>query len=306
MKKTRIAAAALALAMTVSAAPAGMMLSASAAAPSVAQTQDLGPYREVYGDLNGLYYDRALMFDASGTLVVENPMPTSRSFQDTAFPFSLNYNSQSTRDNGFGVGVSNTYMQSVVHNQDGTYTYYDSYDFPHILYYNENYQYAVDDTGEIEMTLTDRGYSITYKGDTMEFDSEHGMIYLIYQHDKMDGIGIYRNEEGRIDYVRAKDATHYDFIYTTDDQGNTRVSGLQYYMIKNGAVVNSQELSFAYNADGRLVDITNHFDNRGYTYQFDENNRLTDTYNKMIGGMMHFRYNPINGNIVDTAYVPGN
>lgn len=305
MKKMRIAATALALAMTLSAAPAGMMFSASAAAPSAVRSQGQGPYREVAGDLNGLYFDRALMFDDSGTLVVENPVPTDRYFHLTAFPFSLNYNSNSQRDVGLGIGVTSTYTQSVVDNQDGTYTYYDKYNFSHTLYFDPYTQIAADETGEIVMGLIPSGYKITYNNEIMEFDGLYGMIYLSYYNhqDRMDAIGVYRNEDGSVDYVRAKDGTHYDFLYSTDENGVTRVSGFHYYMTLNG-ITNSQDITLTYSQDGRLVDVTNHFDERGYLYQFNEMNQLTNAYNKMLGGNMYFQYLTETGDIIDTFYVP--
>ena len=298
MKKGRIAATLLALAMAVSSTCVGTVVSVSAATPHTAMEVSPFPYREVYGDYYGAYCDRARMYDDTGTLILENPLPTLRSLFEWMFPFNINYNSKSTFDHGMGIGISSIYTQWVVDNQDGTYTYYDAFDLPHTLYFDPHTQKATDRDGEnIVLTLIDKGYQITYGSDTMEFDKEHGTIFLIYQSSKMDGTSIYRDLEGNIEYISAKDGSRYEFIYSE----NGRVSGLTYHL--KYTTDNPQNYTFDYDENGRLIDVTNHTnDVRGYTYTY-ENNQLVSSFNKLSGGVMQFSYTST-GDIIDTVFIP--
>lgn len=318
MKKMRIATAALALAMVVSAAPAGMMMSASAAeAPDSIQMLASSPIREVYGDPYSVYHDKAILNDETGLLVVQNPLQFRRFMKEPQFPFFINYNSQSTEDVGYGVGFFNEYMQYVTDNQDGTYTYTDENGMKYLIQYNPSTRTYTDESGERTLEFGAYGNTITYGYDTIAFDKDTGLVMRIYPTgNEGEGITVYRAGEGEYEgqdiiQIKCKDNSFFHPTYTTDAQGNRRITNLYYYkrytdgIYFEGTYVSEQNFTITYDENGRIADISNvEEEGRGNTYTF-EDNKLVSVYSKVGHGKMDFLYAPTGNFILDAIYTRG-
>ncbi len=283
-KIIKIMAAAMTAAMLASAVPA------SAAALGTSTLEPLPPMhvvQEVYGDLNGLYFDMGYTY-TDGSYVIQNPMAVSRSMQRWGFEFFLSYHSGSTIDNAMGNGITSTYHQRLLKNDDTQYTYIDEKGVSHTIWYNERTGEASSPDGKVELSMDEYRYKLSFDGGYQRwFDREGGDLIVYFTNTNVDdATKIYRDEDGFIQEVLCRDSSYYRFNYEMLADGSRRVTTLDYAQSYSGEA--AQTIRFHYDADGNLTGTVNETEtgfDRGYTYTYREG-KLFSAYNILYGGTM--------------------
>ena len=297
-KVLRIAAAAMTAAMLAAAVPVS-----AAALPNTSNVLPV-PYPEVvyegYGDGYGPFSDIGTVY-SDNSYIIQNPMVPSRSINKWPFEFSVNVSSDPSIDNGMGNGVCNTFSQRILYHGGTSYTYIDDKGKALDFWYDERTSEGYSPIGKFRFEVEEYRYKLKFDdGNEKWFDRATGWMNVYYVNSSLDdATAIYRDPDGYIEYILAKDASRYDFYYDTLADGSRRVSRVEY--AENYSGLNRQVISFRYDADGNLTDINNDTDiayARGYSYTYS-NGKLVNARSKASGNDMAVVTGPDGNTYID-------
>lgn len=300
-KIMKITAAVMTAAMLAAAIPAaatasiGISAAQRTAAPTIVQ--------EVFGDINGLYYDMGYTY-SDGSYLIESPIPIGRGMKKYPFEFSFYYNSNSTADNQMGNGISCTYNQKLIRNSESSFTFIDEKGFSHEIAYDPYTGEASSTEGPVSLVINQstEAYELTFGNDFDDFKklfNMNGQLVMYFTNtDPYDAARVYYNEDGTLRGAVCKDTSSYLLHYETLADGSTRVSSIEY--TENYSGLNQQIVNLTYDADGNLIDTE--CDSipgflRGYRYTYN-GGKLASAYNKLEGGTLSVASDPAGNPVI--------